>query len=175
MDNNSIEICVFDLEELVAIGQVVMGDMNVTALLIIVATVVVAPGDGRPLLGIGSHEVDLWVGVDLCLLQGGQLRSVKSLSLVRSERATQLPTAPSTANSMGAGGFSGALTGFSAEENRKVVLLVHSLSGILKFHCFPVCLFLTCLHCAPWTGWTLQQVYCASDQWSHCSGWLPWL
>lgn len=104
--------CVSDLEELVAVSQVVMGDMNVPSLLIIVATVVVASCDGRPLLGIGSHEVDVWVGVDLRLLQGGQLRSIQSQSLVRSERAAQLPAVPS----MGAGGFAGALTGFSAAE-----------------------------------------------------------
>lgn len=73
-----------DLEELIAVSQVVMGDVNVTALLIIIATVVVASSDGRSLLGIGSHKVDVRVGVDLRLLQGGQLRSVQSQSLVRS-------------------------------------------------------------------------------------------
>lgn len=68
---------VSDLEELVAICQVVVGDMNVSALLIIITTVVVASSYSRPLLSIGSHEVDVWVGVDLRLLQGGQLRSVQ--------------------------------------------------------------------------------------------------
>lgn len=108
-----------DLEELVAVSQVVMGDMNVSSLLIIVATVVVASSYSRPLLGIGSHEVDVWVGVDLRLLQGGQLRSVQSQSLVRSERATQLPAVPSTPNSVWAGGLTGALTGFSAVANKQ--------------------------------------------------------
>lgn len=67
-----------DLEELIAVSQVVMGDMNVSTLLIIIATVVVASSHSRPLLGSGSHEIDVWVGVNLCLLQGGQLRSVQS-------------------------------------------------------------------------------------------------
>lgn len=107
-----------DLEELVAVSQVVMGDMNVSSLLIVVATVVVASSNRRPLLGIGSHKVDIWVGVDLRLLQRGQLRSVQSQSLVRSERATQLPAVPSIPNSMWAGGFTGALAGFSAVANR---------------------------------------------------------
>lgn len=113
----------FDLEELVAVSQVVMGDVNVTALLIIIATVVVASGNGRPLLGIGSHKVDVRVGVDLSLLQGGQLRPVQSQSLVRSEGATQLPTVPSIPNSVCAGGFRGGLTGFSAVENMQLVLI----------------------------------------------------
>lgn len=65
-----------DLEELVAVSQVVMGDMNVTALLIIISTVIVAPSNSRSLLGIGPHKVDVWVGVDLCLLQCGELRPV---------------------------------------------------------------------------------------------------
>ncbi len=107
-----------DLEELVAVSQVVMGDMNVSSLLIIVATVVVASSDSRPFLGIRSHKVDVWVGVDLCLLQGGQLRSVQSQSLFRSERATQLCGDPSVPNSVWTGGVSGALTGFSAVANK---------------------------------------------------------
>lgn len=88
------------LEELVAVRQVVMGDMNVSALFIIITTVVVASSNSRPLLGIGSHKVDIWVRVDLCVLQGGQLRSVQSQSLVRSEWSTQLPTVPSIHNTM---------------------------------------------------------------------------
>lgn len=106
-----------DLEELVAVSQVVMGDINISSLLIIVATVVVASSDSRPLLGTGSHEVDVWVRVDLRLLHGGQLRPVQSESLVGSERATQLPAVPSIPNSMRAGGVTGALTGFSAVAN----------------------------------------------------------
>lgn len=111
-------MCVSDLEELVAVSQVVMGNVNVSTLLIIVATVVVASSDGRPLFGIGSHEVDVWVGVDLRLLQGGQLRSVQSQSLVGSERAAQLPAVPSIRNAMRTGGVTGALTGFSAAANK---------------------------------------------------------
>ncbi len=65
-----------------------------------------------------SHKVDVWVGVDLCLLQGGQLRSVQSQSLFRSERATQLCGDPSVPNSVWTGGVSGALTGFSAVANK---------------------------------------------------------
>lgn len=53
-----------------------MGDVNVTALLIVISTVVVAPSNSGPLLGIGPHKVDVWVGVDLSLLQCGELRSV---------------------------------------------------------------------------------------------------
>lgn len=87
-----------------------MGHMDVPALLVIIATVVVASRYGRPLLGIGSHKVDVWVGVDLRLLQGGQLCSVQSQSLVRGERATQLSAVPSIHNSMWARGFTGALT-----------------------------------------------------------------
>lgn len=96
----------------------VVGDINVSALLIVVATVVVATGDGRPLLGIGSHEVDVWVGVDLRLLQGGQLRSVQPQSLVGGEGAAQLPAVPPTSNAQRAGGFTGALTGFSAAASK---------------------------------------------------------
>ncbi|TNN63311.1 hypothetical protein EYF80_026487 [Liparis tanakae] len=59
-----------------------MGDVDVSALLVIVATVVGASSDGRPLLGIGSHEEDVWEGVDLRLLQVGQLRPVQSESLI---------------------------------------------------------------------------------------------
>lgn len=73
-----------------------MGHVDVAALLIIIATIVVASSNCWSLLGIGSHKVDVWVGVDLCLLQGGQLRSIQSQSLVRSERATRLPTIPNT-------------------------------------------------------------------------------
>lgn len=109
------KIHVAHLEKLIAVSQVVMGDVDVAALLIVVATIVVASSNGRPLLGIGSHEVDVCVGVDLCLLQCGQLRSVQSQSLVRGERATQLPAVP---DSMRAGGFTGALTGFSAAANK---------------------------------------------------------
>lgn len=95
-----------------------MGDVNVSTLLIIVATVVGASSDCRPLLGIGSHKEDVGVGVDLRLLQVGQLRPVQSESLIRSERATQLPTVPSIANSMRPRGITGALTGFSAVLNK---------------------------------------------------------
>ena len=120
---------VSDLEELITVSQVIMGDVNITTLFIIIATVVVASSNGRPLLGIGSHKVDVWVGVDLRLLQGGQLRSVQSQSLVRSEWASQLPTVPSIPNSMCAGGFSGALTGFSAVANKQVVLWCMRILG----------------------------------------------
>jgi len=91
-----------------------MGNVDVTPLLIIITTVVVASSNGRPLLGVGSHKVDVWVGVDLCLLQGVKLRSVQSQSLVRSERPAQLAAVPSIPSSVRAGGFTGALTGFSA-------------------------------------------------------------
>lgn len=50
-----------------------MGHVDVSALLIIVATVVVASSYGGPLLRIGSNKVDVWVGVDLCLLQRCEL------------------------------------------------------------------------------------------------------
>lgn len=71
--------------------------MDVSALLVIITTVVVASSDGRPLLGIGSHKVNTGVGVDLCLLQGGELRSVESQSLVRRQRAVNLASSLSSA------------------------------------------------------------------------------
>lgn len=112
-----------------------MGHVNVTALLVVVATVVVAPGDGRPLLGVGSHKVDVWVGVDLCVLQGGQLRPVQSQSLVGSERAAQLPTVPpAAAAAMRARGFGGgALTGFRAVAKRADLFCFVSLKQLGVF------------------------------------------
>ena len=89
-----------DLEELIAVSQVVVGSVNVTALFIVVATVVVPSCDGRPLLGIGSHKIDFWVGVDFCLLQRGKLRSIQPQSLLRSEGTTQLATVPSISSAM---------------------------------------------------------------------------
>lgn len=61
------------LEELVAISEVVVGHVDVAALLIIITRVVGTSGYSRPLLGVGPHEVDVRVGLDLRLLQGGQL------------------------------------------------------------------------------------------------------
>lgn len=61
------------LEELVAISEVIVGHVDVPALLIIITRVVGASGYSRPLLGVGPHEVDVRVGLDLRLLQGGQL------------------------------------------------------------------------------------------------------
>lgn len=54
-----------NLEEFVAIGQMVMRYVNVSSLLIIITTVVIASCNSRPLLGIGSHKVDVWIGVNL--------------------------------------------------------------------------------------------------------------
>lgn len=88
------------LEKLITVGQVVVGDVDVTTLLIIIATIVVASSHGGPLLCIGSDKVDVWVGVDLCLLQGGQLRSVQSHGLVGTEWTTHLSTVPTIPNSM---------------------------------------------------------------------------
>lgn len=61
-----------------------MGDVNITSLLVIVAAVVATSGNCGPLLCIGSHKVNVWVGVDLRLFQGGELSSVQSQSLIRS-------------------------------------------------------------------------------------------
>lgn len=66
-----------------------MRDVNVTTLLIVVAAVVVSSSNDGPLPRVGSHEVDIWVGVDLCVLQGGKLGSVEPQSLLRTERAAQ--------------------------------------------------------------------------------------
>lgn len=160
--------------------------MGVSTLFIIVAAVVVAAGDCRPLLGIGSHKEDLWVGVDLRLLQGGQLRSVQSQSLVGSQRPTQLSNAPSICNCVRAAGIPGALTGFSAASKQAreehggkrlercappFPLATRLLPHLLHWKTFYVFIPLTCLHCAPWTGWRLGSVYWASRLWSHCSEW----
>lgn len=61
------------LQELVAIREMIMGHVDVSALLIIITRVVGAPSYSRPLLGVGPHKVDVRVRLDLRLLQGGQL------------------------------------------------------------------------------------------------------
>lgn len=111
-----------DLEELVAVGQVVVGHVDVPSLLIIVATVVVASRYRGPLFSIGSHEVDVWVGVDLRLLQGGQLGAVQSQSLVGSEGTTKLSAAPSVPDSVRARGLTGALAGFGAVGDKNTTM-----------------------------------------------------
>lgn len=73
LENLHLTICASDLKKLVAVSKVIMGNMDVSTLLVIIATVVVASSYSRPLLGTGSHKVDVRVGVDLCLLQGAQL------------------------------------------------------------------------------------------------------
>lgn len=113
-----------DLEELVAVGEVVVGHVDVPSLLIIVATVVVASRYRGPLFSIGSHEVDIRVGVDLRLLQGSQLRAVQSQSLVGSEGTTQLSAAPPVPDSMRARGFTGALAGFGAAGHKNTAMSI---------------------------------------------------
>lgn len=100
----------------------VVGDGDVPALLVVVATVVVAPDDGRTLLGVGTYEVDVRVRVDLRLLQGGQLGPVQSDRLVGAQRAAHLPAVPPIADSEGSGGVTAALTGVGAGKDRNTAL-----------------------------------------------------
>lgn len=104
--------------------------MNITSLLVIVAAVVATSGNCGPLLCIGSHKVNVWVGVDLRLFQGGELSSVQSQSLIRSEWAAHFAAVNAIPGYMRARGFNRALTGFSAvanEDGRNV--LMDSLTG----------------------------------------------
>lgn len=107
-----------------------MGDVNITSLLVIVAAVVATSGNCGPLLCIGSHKVNVWVGVDLCLFQGGELSSVQSQSLIRSEWAAHFAAVDAIPGSMRARGFDRALTGFSAVTNEDGTnVLTDSLTG----------------------------------------------
>lgn len=89
----------------------VVGHVDVAALLVVVAAVVVATGDGRPLLGVGSHEVDVRVRVDFRLLQRRELRAVEPQRLVGGQGAAHLPALAVT---MRARRLAGALTGLGA-------------------------------------------------------------
>lgn len=107
-----------DLEELVAVGEVVVGHVDVAALLVVVAAVVVAAGDGRPLLGVGSHKVDVRVRVDFRLLERRELRAVEPQRLVRGQRAAHLPVLAAVAVSMRARRLAGAFAGLGAAASK---------------------------------------------------------
>lgn len=47
-----------DLEDLVAVGDVVMRHLDVGALVVVVAAVVGSAHHPRPLLGVGTHKVN---------------------------------------------------------------------------------------------------------------------
>lgn len=109
-----------NLQELVAVSQVIMGNMNVAALLIIVPTVVAPSSNSRSLLGIGSHKVHVWIGVDLRELHGAELRPVQSQSLVGGERAAHLAAAvPPIRSFLRTRRFTGTLTGVRAATNER--------------------------------------------------------
>ena len=59
-------------EHLVPVGQMVVGDVSVGALVVVVPAVVGGGDDPRPLLGVGTDEVDLGVVEDLVVLVRGQ-------------------------------------------------------------------------------------------------------
>lgn len=105
-----------------------MGDVDVAALLVIIAAVVAAPTDGGPLLGIGSHEVDVGVGVDFGLLKAGQLGPVQSHGLFWREGATQLGRVPAIGNSLRASVVIGAFSGFGAVIKQKRLQVVSKQS-----------------------------------------------
>lgn len=95
--------------------------MDVSALLIVIPTVVAPSSNSRPLLGVGSHKVDVWVGVDLGQLHGAELRPVQPQSLVRGERAAHLAAAavPSIHSFLGTRRVAGTLTGVRAVANER--------------------------------------------------------
>lgn len=66
-----------DPQHLVAVGDVVVRDVDVRALLVVVAAVVARADDARPLLGVGPDEVDLRVVEDLVVLVRRQLAQVQ--------------------------------------------------------------------------------------------------
>ena len=73
----------YHLEHLVPVGQVVMRDVSVRALIVIVATIVGRANDARPLLGVGANEVDLRVVEDFVMLVRSQFVHVKLHDLLR--------------------------------------------------------------------------------------------
>lgn len=99
----------------------VVSHVDVSALLVVIPGVVGSAGHGGPLLGVGPHEVDVWVGLDLCLLQRGELGAVQPQSLVGGERAAHLQAVPSAADSKLACGFTGTLTGLGAVDASDVM------------------------------------------------------
>lgn len=98
-----------------------MSHVDVSALLVVIPRVVGSARHGGPLLGVGPHEVDVWEGLDLCLLQRAELGAVQPQSLVGGEGAAHLQAAPSTAHSELASGFTGTLTGLGAVDTSDVM------------------------------------------------------
>jgi len=72
-----------DFEDLVPVGQVVVRYVRVRALLVVVAAIVGRPDNARPLLRVGTDEVDLRVAEDLVVLVGRQLVHVELHHLLR--------------------------------------------------------------------------------------------
>ena len=70
-------------EHFVTVGEVVVDDVRVGALLVIVAAVVGASDDARPLLGVGADEVDLRIVEYLVVLVGSQFAHVQLHHLFR--------------------------------------------------------------------------------------------
>lgn len=73
-----------------------MRNMDVATLLVVVAAVVVSAGNDGPFPRVGSHEVDIWVCLDLCVLQGGQLGPVESQSLLGIEGVAEFAAVSSS-------------------------------------------------------------------------------
>lgn len=73
----------YDLEDLVPVGHVVVGYVDVRALVVVVLVVVGHPYDTRPLLGVNTYEVDLGVVEDLVVLVGRELVHVELHDYVR--------------------------------------------------------------------------------------------
>jgi hypothetical protein len=77
-----------DFEHFVAVGQVVVSDVRVRALVVVVATVVGAANEAGPLFGIGPNEVDLGVVEDLMVFVWSQFVHVQFHHL---ERMPKIP------------------------------------------------------------------------------------
>uniref|UniRef100_A0A8K9X9V6 Secreted protein n=1 Tax=Oncorhynchus mykiss TaxID=8022 RepID=A0A8K9X9V6_ONCMY len=69
----------------------VVGHLDVGALIVVVASVVGPPDHPRPLLGVGSSEIHLWVTEDLVVLEGRKLGHELLHGLLRGQGAA-LPT-----------------------------------------------------------------------------------
>lgn len=65
-----------DLEHLVPVGDVIVGHVQVGAVVVVEAVVVGATDHALSLLGVRAHEVDMCVVEDLMVFEGGQLMHV---------------------------------------------------------------------------------------------------
>ena len=87
----------------------VVWNVDVASLLVVVATVVAPSSHCGSFLGVGAHEVDVWVGQDLRVLQCGELAAVQPQGLVRGQRGALAAVAT--------GRLTGTFVGFSARGN----------------------------------------------------------